>query len=289
LPTTPWDNKLDRESINPRYQAFEKFISGMYLGEVARNVMLSLIDAAPMPILFKGKATKQFNQHYGIDTEILSHIELAWQSEGEPSGDDISGPELPHADRRVEGAPRNHQRPDDSVLYDFSKPLNAANVSRLTLHRLQNIRAILVTHLGYAPQDVSLRDAALVRWACSIVTRRAARLSGCAVAVVALQMGYVKGLGKDAVSVGTGRIPVGVDGRCVVTLGVHLERLDAHIHPGQLDPALSSFPAVLARVVTFPCGEGGRGADRYWNGEGWKRCGWYVLLFLFHIKSWDVV
>ncbi|KAG2348648.1 actin-like ATPase domain-containing protein [Suillus weaverae] len=34
LPTTPYDNKLDCKSINPRFQAFEKFISGMYLGEI---------------------------------------------------------------------------------------------------------------------------------------------------------------------------------------------------------------------------------------------------------------
>ncbi len=31
LTITPFDNKLDRESINPRKQAFEKMVSGMYL------------------------------------------------------------------------------------------------------------------------------------------------------------------------------------------------------------------------------------------------------------------
>src|SRR4051812_17884653 len=31
LPFTQYDNKLDRESINPRQRMFEKLISGMYL------------------------------------------------------------------------------------------------------------------------------------------------------------------------------------------------------------------------------------------------------------------
>lgn len=76
LPTTPYDNKLDRESINPRFQAYEKFISGMYLGEITRNLILSLIDSAP-PILFHGLSTPALNAHYGFDTEYMSNIEAA--------------------------------------------------------------------------------------------------------------------------------------------------------------------------------------------------------------------
>lgn len=81
LPTTPFDNKLDRESINPRYQAYEKFISGMYLGEIARNVLLSFIDAVP-PVLFNGLSTPILNRHYGFDTSYMSDIEGAQSLEG---------------------------------------------------------------------------------------------------------------------------------------------------------------------------------------------------------------
>jgi hypothetical protein len=49
LPMTPLDNKVDRKLINPRFQAQEKFILGMYLGEVTRNLLLTLIDADPSP------------------------------------------------------------------------------------------------------------------------------------------------------------------------------------------------------------------------------------------------
>ncbi|KAG8823636.1 glucokinase [Serendipita sp. 401] len=81
LPLTRWDNALDRISINPRYQAFEKLISGMYLGEIARNVLIYLIDLPPIPgsnppryYLFNGHSTKKFNVQYGFDTELLSRI-----------------------------------------------------------------------------------------------------------------------------------------------------------------------------------------------------------------------
>ncbi|KAI5124774.1 hypothetical protein M0805_005408 [Coniferiporia weirii] len=76
LPSTPYDNKLDRESINPRFQAYEKFISGMYLGEITRNLLLSLVDASP-PLVFNGSSTSQLNQHYGFDTAYMSDIEGA--------------------------------------------------------------------------------------------------------------------------------------------------------------------------------------------------------------------
>lgn len=76
LPSTPFDNKLDRESINVRKQAFEKFISGMYQGEILRNMLLSLVDHSP-PILFKGESSPALNKHYGIDTAVMSDVETA--------------------------------------------------------------------------------------------------------------------------------------------------------------------------------------------------------------------
>jgi len=69
---TPYDNKLDRESINPRKQAFEKMVSGMYLGEICRNVLLSLIDRS---LLFQGHSSIKLNSHYGLDTALMSTIE----------------------------------------------------------------------------------------------------------------------------------------------------------------------------------------------------------------------
>ena len=55
LPLMPSDNKVDRQSINPQFRAYEKFILGMYLGGITRSILLTLVDAAPQPILFGGK------------------------------------------------------------------------------------------------------------------------------------------------------------------------------------------------------------------------------------------
>lgn len=72
LPITPYDNKLDRESINPRKQTLEKMVSGMYLGELTRNVLMDLIDRG---LLFESHSTEKLNQHYGFDTALMSQID----------------------------------------------------------------------------------------------------------------------------------------------------------------------------------------------------------------------
>ena len=63
LPRTPFDYKLDRVSINPRFQTYEKFILRMYLSEFTRNVLLAPVDTAPQPILFGGNATERLKKH----------------------------------------------------------------------------------------------------------------------------------------------------------------------------------------------------------------------------------
>ncbi|KAM7259983.1 hypothetical protein ACFE04_015724 [Oxalis oulophora] len=44
LPLTEFDNDMDAASINPGEQIFEKTISGMYLGEIARRVLLKMAE-----------------------------------------------------------------------------------------------------------------------------------------------------------------------------------------------------------------------------------------------------
>ncbi|KAG0234228.1 glucokinase [Actinomortierella wolfii] len=72
LPVTIYDNKLDRESINPGVHVFEKMISGMYLGEITRNILCHLIDQR---LLFDGKSSSTLNRHWGIETATMSAIE----------------------------------------------------------------------------------------------------------------------------------------------------------------------------------------------------------------------
>ncbi|XP_047071820.1 hexokinase-8-like isoform X2 [Lolium rigidum] len=42
LPVTEYDQALDKESLNPGEQIYEKLTSGMYLGEIVRRVLLKL-------------------------------------------------------------------------------------------------------------------------------------------------------------------------------------------------------------------------------------------------------
>ncbi|KAF9398709.1 glucokinase [Mortierella sp. AD011] len=72
LPVTIFDNKLDSESINPGIHVFEKLISGMYLGEITRNVLLHLIDKG---VLFEGNSSPKLNEHWAFETKFMSAIE----------------------------------------------------------------------------------------------------------------------------------------------------------------------------------------------------------------------
>ncbi|KAI0959286.1 hypothetical protein AcW1_004152 [Taiwanofungus camphoratus] len=194
LPTTPYDNKLDRESINPHLQAFEKFISGMYLGEITRNILLSLIDAAPRPLLFNGKSSEPLNTHYGLDTAVMSEVEEAWES----------GRAEQAAGVKVNGTAQDWQSPHFTDV-DSLGPTDLA--------RLERIRSIITQRLSLHSADVSLRDAAIVRWASSLVANRAAKLSGTALAAVLVQTERAK-LGGGFVP-DEERITVGVDGSLI--------------------------------------------------------------------------
>ncbi|KAJ1531130.1 hexokinase A, partial [Cladochytrium tenue] len=72
LPFTEYDFKVDRASINPHQQAFEKVISGMYLGEIVRLVMLDLIETGE---LFAGKSSEILKTKYQFETAYMSRIE----------------------------------------------------------------------------------------------------------------------------------------------------------------------------------------------------------------------
>ncbi|BGP40176.1 hypothetical protein JCM10449v2_004134 [Rhodotorula kratochvilovae] len=87
LPFTIFDSRVDRISINPRKQAYEKMISGMYLGEVTRNVLLHLVDAQ---VLFRGYSSRALNAHYGLDTALMSALEAPFVPNSPQSGDALS-------------------------------------------------------------------------------------------------------------------------------------------------------------------------------------------------------
>lgn len=88
LPNTPYDEALDKESVNPGVQMFEKRVSGMFLGEILRRAILSLSQNAEVQ-LFQDidSSSNDINstttiadesplfKQWGIDTSFLSLVE----------------------------------------------------------------------------------------------------------------------------------------------------------------------------------------------------------------------
>ncbi|THU49158.1 hypothetical protein C4D60_Mb06t06610 [Musa balbisiana] len=78
LPITEYDQALDCESINPGLmvcfvflvlQIFEKLISGMYLGELVRRVLLRLAEEAA---LFGDTVPSKLEEHFILTTPVVS-------------------------------------------------------------------------------------------------------------------------------------------------------------------------------------------------------------------------
>ncbi|KAJ7594963.1 hexokinase [Mycena floridula] len=72
LPRTKYDAIVDDTSNKPGEQAFEKLISGRYLGEIMRLVICELIDEG---VLFLGQNTYKLEVPYVFETAFLSLME----------------------------------------------------------------------------------------------------------------------------------------------------------------------------------------------------------------------
>ncbi|TEB32755.1 hexokinase [Coprinellus micaceus] len=72
LPRTKYDIIIDESSNKPAEQAFEKLISGRYLGEIMRLVICELIDDG---ILFLGQNTYKVEVPNALDTALVSLME----------------------------------------------------------------------------------------------------------------------------------------------------------------------------------------------------------------------
>jgi hexokinase len=77
LPTTAYDEVIDVKSVNPGFEMFEKRISGMYLGELLRLVLLSLIKDPKVDLLATSTIpeTSKLYVQWGLDSSFLSYLE----------------------------------------------------------------------------------------------------------------------------------------------------------------------------------------------------------------------
>ncbi|KAB5560024.1 putative glucokinase [Coniochaeta sp. 2T2.1] len=85
LPNTPWDVQVDKDSVNPGIQMFEKRVSGMFLGEIVRRTLLDMMKNEKTPFFrdenssFNDwKSTTNIAEHsgifqqWGLDSSIMS-------------------------------------------------------------------------------------------------------------------------------------------------------------------------------------------------------------------------
>ncbi|KAI8579758.1 hypothetical protein K450DRAFT_240191 [Umbelopsis ramanniana AG] len=72
LPRTMYDNKVNRESTNPGVHQLEKMVSGLYLGEIVRNILLDLLDRR---LIFNMQYSIDMNLPYNFESSYMSTIE----------------------------------------------------------------------------------------------------------------------------------------------------------------------------------------------------------------------
>ncbi|NXC82048.1 HXK3 protein, partial [Cercotrichas coryphoeus] len=71
---THFDRVVDETTINPGKQRFEKLISGMYLGEIVRQILMVMVEKQ---LLFKGRPCPKLQTRNIFPTKFLSTIELS--------------------------------------------------------------------------------------------------------------------------------------------------------------------------------------------------------------------
>ncbi|NXP15157.1 HXK2 protein, partial [Thinocorus orbignyianus] len=70
---TEFDRMVDEKTINPGKQRFEKLISGMYLGEIVRHILLALVEKE---VLFHDMPCATLQSRDIFKTKFLSTIEI---------------------------------------------------------------------------------------------------------------------------------------------------------------------------------------------------------------------
>ncbi|KAJ5204172.1 Hexokinase-1 [Penicillium cinerascens] len=72
LPMTRWDDILNRTHLRPDYQPLEYMITGRYLGEIVRLIIVEAVETAG---LFNGELPHSMREPYSFDTSIVAFLE----------------------------------------------------------------------------------------------------------------------------------------------------------------------------------------------------------------------
>jgi len=69
---TKWDKAVDQASLNPGRQTFEKLISGMYMGEIVRQVVLDLVEKK---LIFENQSLDRLKVAGKFESKYVSMVE----------------------------------------------------------------------------------------------------------------------------------------------------------------------------------------------------------------------
>uniref|UniRef100_A0A8B9I0N6 hexokinase n=1 Tax=Astyanax mexicanus TaxID=7994 RepID=A0A8B9I0N6_ASTMX len=182
---TQYDRAVDDLSLNPGKQRYEKMCSGMYLGEIVRNI---LIDLTKRGFLFRGQISETLKTRGIFETKFLSQIERYCVINF------LSGLLCV----------KHFQ------LCFFNLCCFTPSSDRLALLQVRSI----LQHLGL---DSTCDDSIIVKEVCGAVSRRAAQICGAGMAAVVDKIRENRGL--DHLD-----ITVGVDGT-LYKLHPHFSRI----------------------------------------------------------------
>lgn len=69
LPATPFDHQIDRDSLRPGSQVYEKMVAGLYIGEMLRLILAGMHDQGK---LFSGQDVSRLRNAHALDATFLS-------------------------------------------------------------------------------------------------------------------------------------------------------------------------------------------------------------------------
>ncbi|TKA23340.1 hypothetical protein B0A50_07548 [Salinomyces thailandicus] len=166
LPTTRWDDELNTTHLLPDFQPLEYLVTGRYLGEIVRLV---LIEAVTKAGLFHGELPAHLDQPYTLDTRLLA----TFQSD--------TGPDLAKATQTFltsHPLPR-HQSPPLLTDFHFLRDLSRLVADRAAVYLAIALHALWTART--AAEGLEPNEASRVTIACNgtIVEKYPGFRAGC--------------------------------------------------------------------------------------------------------------
>lgn len=160
LPTTIYDEIVDSETTNPGVHVFEKRISGMFLGELVRLVILDL------------HKRKLILQNYEqIEATVIKSVASS-----------SSLVNLPNLPRRTNTTRLSHR-----ILGEWN--LNTETLSKIQIDDTKGLKVTDLVLQEALHINTTLSDRTIIKEVAEAVTTRAALLSSIAIAAVVLKTG----------------------------------------------------------------------------------------------------